>query len=212
MAFKLSLNTYTAGLEQQAANNLATLKYFATLATPVTEAAMRADLETSQFQAFSNDGWASFMAQMAAVDLDESVLTAAEVSIVNVIRASVMPEPGLDCCGVAVPVIGNTSIAAYALVGDVVTWQHVIEIKLATDTDCNVKSIDLTLTGAPATLPAATIKCLFEQCTAAGRVFKYYWTSYASDPTGVIYTTTVDCKDADDVSITSYAGPNVTFP
>jgi hypothetical protein len=211
MAFKLSAATYVTGLEQQAANNLATLKYFATLTPPVTEALMRSDLETGQFQAFSNDGWDGFMAQMAAVSLDETAATAAEISIVNVIRAAVMPDPSLDCCGVVVPVIGNTSIGATRLVGSAI-WEHAIEVKLAIDTDCNVKSIDLTLTGVPATLPTPTIKCLFEECTAAGRIFKYYWTSYAGDPTGVVYTTVVNCKDADDVSITSYAGSNVTFP
>ncbi len=214
MAFKLSLASFTTGLEQQAANDLATLKYFATLTPPVTEAVMRADLETGQFQAFSNDGWNGFMAQMAAIDLDESVLTAAEVSIVNVIRASVMPDPSLDCCGVVVPTDANVSVAVYPLIGDVTTWQHAIEVKMNSDTDCNVKSVDITLTGVPATLPTPTVKCLFEECTAAGRIFKYYWTSYVSDPTGVNYTINLDFKDADDVSITSFVPSYspITFP
>lgn len=213
MAFKLSLATYTTGLEQQAANNLATLKYFATLTPPVTEAAMRADLETGQFQAFSNDGWDSFMAQMAAVSLDESVLTAAEVSIVNVIRAAVMPDPSLDCCGVVVPTDLNVSVGVTALVGSA-TWQHAIEVKMASDTDCDVKSVDITLTGVPATLPTPTVKCLFEACTDQGRIFKYYWTTYGSDPTGVNYTINLDFKDANDVSIYTFVPSYspITFP
>jgi hypothetical protein len=174
---------------------------------------MRADLETGQFQAFSNDGWNSFMAQMAAVSLDESVLTAAEVSIINVIRASVMPDPSLDCCGVVVPTDANVSVAVYPLIGSA-TWEHAIEVKMNTDTDCNVKSVDITLTGVPATLPTPTVKCLFEECTAAGRIFKYYFTSYVSDPTGVNYTINLDFKDADDVSITSFVPSYspITFP
>ena len=202
MAFKLALATYVTGLEQEAAKELATLKYFATLAPPVTEAVMRADLETAQFQAFSNDGWDGFMAQMASVSLDETVLTAAEASIVNVIRAAVDPDPSYDCCGVDVPSSLNTAIGIYPLVGSG-TWQHAIEIRMGTTTDCNVKSVDVTLTGVPATIPL-TFKCLFEQCTSSSRVFKYYWTTYGADPTGVNYAINLDFKDADDISIVSF--------
>ena len=212
MAFKLALATYTDGLEAQAAKALATLKYFVTLATPVTEAVMRADLETAQFQAFDNNEWATFMAQMASVSLDETVLTAAEASIVNVIRAAVMPDPSQDCCDGDVPTSVNTSVAVYPLIGSG-TWQHAIEVKMAITTDCNVKSVDVTLTGVPATVPL-TFKCLFEECTPNGRYFKYYWTTYAGDPTGVNYAINLDFKDADDVSITSFVPTYspITFP
>jgi hypothetical protein len=80
-------------------------------------------------------------------------------------------------------------------------------------TDCNVKSVDVTLTGVPATVPL-TFKCLFEECATNGRIFKYYWTTYASDPTGVSYAINFDFKDADDVSIVSFVPSYspATFP
>jgi hypothetical protein len=175
MAFKLSLGTYVTGIEAQAARSLATLKHFSTITPPVTEAAMRADLETSQFQAFSNDEWTVFMGQMASVDLDESVLTAAELSIINVLKAATIADPALDCCGIDVPDSTNVSFGVSALIGSA-TWQHAIEVKMGNTTDCRVKSVDVTLTGVPATVPL-TFKCLFEECATNGRIFKYYWTT-----------------------------------
>jgi hypothetical protein len=164
---------------------------------------MRADLETSQFQAFDNDEWALFVAQMAAVSLDESVLTTTEVGIINVLKASANPSPSTDCCDGDVPDSTNVSLGVQTLIGSA-TYQHAVEVKMALTTDCNVKSVDVTLTGTPATLPSATVKCLFEECTDQGRIFKYYWTSYASDPTGQSYAVNIDCKDADDVTIVSF--------
>lgn len=212
MAFKLLLATYVNGLEQQAAAELATLKYFATLTAPITETVMRAGLEASQFQAFSNVGWNGFLANIAAIGLDETALTTSEISIMNVIRASVMPDPSLDCCGVVVPSSSNTSLSVQPLVGDAATFQHTIEVKMGSTTDCNVKSVDVTLVGTPPTLPTPTIKCLFDRCTTSGRSFKYYNTTYASNPTGEVYTVNVDCKDANDASIVSFSLANITFP
>ena len=203
MAFKLALATFNEGTEPTAIKELATLKHLVTLTPPVTAAAMRADLEASQFQAFSNNGWDAFMAQMAAVNLDASVLTATERSIVNEIQAYVNPAPGYDCCGVTPVVSALTSVGVYALIGSA-TWEHTIEVKLDSSTDCNIKSVDITLTGVPATLPTATVKCTFSECTAAGRIFRYYYTSYASDPTGVSYAINLDFKDADDVTIDTF--------
>jgi len=213
MAFKLSLDTYTTGLEAQAARSLATLKHFATIAPPIDEAAMRADLETAQFQAFDNDEWNVFMAQMAAVSLDESVLTPTEVGIMNVLKAVSNPDPSTDYCGVDVPASSNCSLTVQPLLGSA-TWEHAIQLKMAVTTDCNVKSVDVTLTGVPATLPTPTIKLLFEKSTAAGRFFKYYYTSYAGNPTGVNYAVTLDFKDENDVSILSFVPTwsPVTFP
>lgn len=211
MAFELAAALFTQGTEPTAIKELATLKHLVTLTAPVTAADMRTDMETSQSQTFSNEGWDAFMAQMAALNLVTSALTAIEQSIVNEIRSYVNPPPGYDCCGVVVPTAVNTSATVQPLLNSA-TWQHAIQVKLSSDTDCNVKSVDITLTGTPATLPTPTVKCLFEGCETAGRIFKYYYTTYASDPTGVIYTVNVDCKDADDVSITSFALPNITFP
>lgn len=212
MAFKLALPLFTQGTEPTAIKELATLKHLVTLVPPVTAANMRTDLETSQFQAFSNEGWDAFMAQMAALNLDTSVLTAAELSIVAEIHTYVNPPPGYDCCG-AVPVVSAlTSMGATALLGSA-TWQHIIEVKLDSTTECQIKSIDVTLTGVPATVPL-TFKCLFQECTAAGRIFRYYYTTYAGDPTGVAYAINLDFKDADDVSITSFVPTYspITFP
>ena len=78
MAFKLALSTFTSGLEAQSAAYLCAYQIFATITPPVTEAAMRSQLETGQFQAFSNDGWDNFLANLGALPLDESALTASE--------------------------------------------------------------------------------------------------------------------------------------
>ena len=212
MAFELTPDNRTNGLEADATKTQCTLQFFASLSTPTTEAVMRTAAELGQSAPYSNEGWLAVMAQLANVSLVESSLTAQERSVYNVIRSVVTPDPSLDCCGADPVVSGLTSIAIYPFVGSV-TFQHQIEVKLTNTTSCDIKSVDVTLTGIPATVPL-TFKCTFDKCTPAGRIFTYLWTTYASDPTGVSYAISCDFKDSDDISITSFvpAYSPIAFP
>jgi hypothetical protein len=187
---------------------LAAYKHLDTLATPVTEASIRADLETSQVQPFTNDGWTSFVYQMSNLPLDDSLLTAAQASIVNTFREVVEPDPMLDCCGVTAVISTVSTWEAIPRVGSA-TWEHEFLMSIPDDTDCNIKSVDVTLTlilPAPVMTSAVPFKALFKKCENGRRYFSFFWMTYVSDPSGENYTVTLlDFKDADDITITSFA-------
>lgn len=203
MAYKLTLSTLVAGLEPENIKRLATFKYFSTLSTPVTELVMRTALEAGQFQNYTDAGWLATMTDLAATPFEDSALTAGEYSIINTIREVVSPDPSNDCCGIVAPTDGNTSITAIERVGSA-TFEHAIDFFMDSDTDCNVKSVLITLTaggGAPPLTSDNPFRVLFDKCTGTSRVFKYLWTTYAIDPTAGEYTVTMDFRDADDTSI-----------
>lgn len=203
MAFKLTLSTLVTGLEPDNIKKLATFEFFSTLATPVTELVMRTTLEAAQFQPYTDAGWLAVMTDLAATPFEESVLTPGEASIVNTIREVVNPDPSGDCCGIVAPADGNTSITAISRIGSA-TFEHSINFFMDSDTDCNVKSVMITLTeggGAPPLTSTNPFRTLFDKCNGTSRVFKYLWTTYALDPTAGQYTVTMDFRDADDASI-----------
>jgi hypothetical protein len=217
MAFKLALANYTAGLEPNAAKELATLKYFNTLTPPVTESVMRTDLETGQFQAFSNDGWLAFMTQMANVSLDESALTVSERTIINTIRAVVTPEPEFDCCGVAPIVEALTTAKAFKMLG-FPAFQHEFEFQIDGTVDCAVRSVEITLVPigiAPAITSANPFKVTFKECSGGVKLLSKIDVTFAADPAGEAYDITlVDALDVDDLSITTFnpVGYNWNIP
>jgi len=207
MSFKLALDNFTLGLEVQSALVLAALQNMATLTPPILEADMRTQLETGQFQAFSNAGWNNFLTIVQSISLDESVLTAAEVSIMNTLRAAVNPEPSFRCCG-ATPVTSVlTVINARPRIGSA-TFEHEIEVKLLGEVDCNIKSIDVTLTPQttePVLTSANPFKATFNRCNENGdQLFSFLWTTYGADPTTGVYTINYDFKDSVDASITTF--------
>jgi hypothetical protein len=196
---------------------MGTYKHLSTLATPVTEASIRADLETSQVQPFTNEGWALFVGQMSNLPLDDSLLTAAEASIVNTFREVIEPDPALDCCGVVVVVDGVTLWSAIPRIGSA-TWEHEIILTIPDDTDCNIKSIDANLFpsfGSPNITTVTPFKTLFTRCENSKRYFSKFWVEFAADPSGLDYNfTNLDFKDADDITITTFApaSPIITMP
>jgi hypothetical protein len=209
MAFKLALTTFTSGLEAQSAQLLGTYQIFDTIAPPVTEAAMRSQLETGQFQAFSNDGWNNLMGQMSALPLDESALTAAQRSIVNTIRAVVAPPAQLQCCDSTTPSMGDglTSALGYARTGSA-TWEHEVEVRLASSLTCDIKSVEVGLTPiglAPLVTSANPVITTFADCTSGGGSnFSKVWTTFATDPTGESYTIVYTFKDSNALTLATY--------
>lgn len=209
MAYVLSATVLVAGTEAQAAALLAAYKHLDTLATPVTEASIRADLETSQVQPFTNDGWTSFVYQMSNLPLDASLLTAAQASIVNTFRAVVEPDPALDCCGI-VPQSGFT-ISAIKRTGTGGTYEHQIKVLIADDTLCSIVKIRAALTptgGAPALTSPNPVVTLFGGCSGGFREFIFYWVTFGSDPTGGVYNVQCDFYDSDDIIIF----PSISVP
>lgn len=210
MAYKASLASIAKGNGTATAYNIATLKYLATLATPITELVMRTAIEAGQFAALDNDDWLSFCQQLAAAEWEAASLTALELSVVNTLIEIANPDPSGYCSGVVVPTAVNTVMSMSPFVGSL-TWQHSIDIKMDNDVDGNVFSIDVVLAGGPpATIPV-TATAYFSHCATNGRHFSYLWTSYGADPTGITYTPTLSLYDADGVLIVSFALGGITL-
>ena len=203
MAFEVTPNNRTNGLEADTAKTQGTLQFLASLSTPTTELVMRTAMELGQSAPYSDAGWLAFMTQLANLTLVDSALTAQERSVINEIRSVVTPEPSLQCGGFEPVVSALTSMGFFPFVGDVVTYKHQIEVKLALDVDETIKSVDVTLVGVPAAIPV-TFKCTFDKCTGAGRLFTYIWLEFGANPSGNAYTIFLDFKDADDNTITSF--------
>tara|TARA_R110000803_G_scaffold208461_1_gene277149 strand:- start:45 stop:674 length:630 start_codon:yes stop_codon:yes gene_type:complete len=199
MAYVLSATVLVAGLEQEAIALLGTYKHLSTLATPVTEASMRADLETSQVQPFTNTGWTNFVTQMSNLPLDDSLLTAAEASIVNTFRAVISPDPALDCCGVVVPVVTGTMVTVKRT--GTATFEHSFTLNVADNIDCAIKSARIQFIGAPAFTTPNPFVCNFVKCENGFRLFRNYWIDFASDPVGVTYGVNVTFLDSDGVAL-----------
>jgi len=202
MAYVLSATVLVAGTEAQAAALLAAYKHLDSLSTPVTEATIRADLETSQVQPFTNDGWTNFVRQMSNLPLDDSSLTAAQASIVNTFRAVVSPDPALDCCGLIHP----TTFTATALkrTGTGGTYEHQLTIKIADNTDCDIVYCSPLITptgGAPTLTSLNPPTCTFLKCEGGFRLYRNYWLPFGSNPTGGVYDVKLDFYDADSVII-----------
>ncbi len=210
MAFKLALSTFTSGLEAQSAAYLCAYQIFATITPPVTEAAMRSQLETGQFQAFSNDGWGNFLANLGALPLDESALTPVELSIVNTVREAVSPTPAQACCGGVTPANsdGFSALQGNFRTGSTVTYEHQIQFtNLTSNYTCDIKTIEVQLTpigAAPAITSANPVILSFDRCQGVDAIFSKVWTTFASDPTGQSYDVIYTYKDSVGVTVATY--------
>jgi hypothetical protein len=200
MAFKLALSVYTSGLESQSAQVLSALKLFATLTPPITEADMRTELETGQFQAFSDEGWDNFLTVVAQTPLDTTALTAAERAIINEIYGAVNISPqNTD---------GLTSITPYYVSGSTTVP---VDITLDNSLTCDINTIEVTITGVPAVTSTNPHVFTFNGCVSGNMTYTYPDVTFASDPSGISYNLAYVFKDADGVTIASYTVTDYTM-
>jgi len=217
MSFRLLASNYTAGLEPNAMLLLETLKKFATLGTPITEAVMRAEVDAGQASAISDAGWLNLTGQLSSLDVDPSFLTATEAGVINTLREINDPAPQTYCCGVATPVDGLVSIVASALPASG-TWEHTITITCDATVTCDLKKISLNLTpfsgGAPAITTVEPASVAFDRCSTTGNSeWVYNWYTFAANPSTEQYTVDYDFIKYDGTSITSFtATAKLTMP
>lgn len=212
MAFVLTSVNLTNGLENQAAQALLSLKHFATLTPPVTEAVMRADLETSQPVGFISDaGWLAFVGVLTALSIDDTALVAAERSIINTLRTIVSPPPSQACCTTSgvVPSNGDllSSIVGYPRTGSA-TFEHEIEMTLSGTYTCDIVEVDIALVpigAAPAITSANPFTVNFKACSTAGdSLYSFLWFTTATDPATESYDITYTYKDATGATVATY--------
>jgi len=205
MALTLLTSVVTSGLEVQSGFQLMTLKNFVALTPPVTELSMRTELETSQPVGFISDAaWLSFVAALNVLPLDTSLLTLAERSVINTLRAIVEPPAQYACCGAVIPAIGDGLVTAvgYARTGSV-TFEHELTLILDSSLTCDIKSINVEITGAVANTTPEPFVFTFKECDASGNsIFSVAWIEFVSDPIGVVYDLDLEFIDGNGVAVT----------
>ena len=211
MALTLLTSVVTSGLEVQSGFQLMTLKNFVALTPPVTEASMRTELETSQPVGFISDAaWLSFVAALNVLPIDPSLLTLAERSVINTLRAIVEPPAQYACCGAVIPAFGDglvTSIG-YPRTGSV-TFEHEITLILDASLTCDIKYIESSLNGLVAVTSPQPFNFYFKECDASGNsIYSAAWITFATDPTGTgLYDVDLGFYDGNGVLVTpAYAG------
>jgi len=212
MALVLDNINYVDGLESQAILNLSTMKDFMTITPPITETAMRTQVDANQApNAISDAGWQNLMDSLGSTLIDTSLATGPEIAMINTIRQVANPSPQTKCCGTEPPADGLISIAAVARPGSI-TFEHVVTITLDRTVTCDVNRIDLTLTpfsGAPAVSTAQPTVIGFDRCsTAGGSEWVYVWYEFASDPTGTEYDVEYELYDGQGVLILGITSAN----
>lgn len=214
MAFVLQLSNYTSGLESQAAQVLTCLKYFATLTPPVTIASIRADLETSQLQAFSNDGWDNFILAVGTLDFVYASLTVAERAILNTLIEEISPPPKNGCCeigGNVTPSSGDGlhTFSTFYRTGSTAPYQYELSCDLDKTYRCDIDTLEVTLTPVtiePPVTSANPVILTSNGCTGAGnREMSNIWVEFAATPSGGSYSLSLVWKDANGTTITSYS-------
>lgn len=204
MSFVLLSSQFNNGLQSYSALLLSAIRDISTVGT-ITIANIRTHLETSQIQPFDNAAFDDFLTQLYSLELDTSLLTATEITLLNVIREYLDPPAPYKCCGVDTPSVSNTLAAANKKIGSG-TWEHELQIQFDNTVTCDVDHVVATITPVgPA--PAATVSpvtCNFTSCSPTKAIYSYLWIDFVADPSGQSYDITCDVRDSSGVTIASY--------
>lgn len=212
MTYVLNSIYTTGGLGDQAGLQLMTLKRLATLTPPITEAAMRAEVEASQPVGFMSDAeWGLFAYGLASLGVVDASLTTTERGVLNVLKTVAAPPPQQQCCTTSGATPANSdglsSIAGQSLPGSL-TFEHKIVLTLSNTYTCDIASVevDLTPTGAaPAVTSTNPFDVTFDSCDNTGDSnFSFVWATFASDPAGESYDVILTYKDATGGTIVTY--------
>lgn len=214
MAFVLELNNYTSGLESQAAQVLTCLKYFATLTPPVTISSIRTDLETSQLQAFSNEGWDNFILSVGTLEFVDASLTVAERAILNTLKEYISPPPQNGCCeigGNVTPSSGDGlhTFNTYYRTGSTAPYQYELECILDKTYTCDIDTLEVVLTPVtvePVVTSASPSVLTSNGCDASGdRIMSNIWVEFGATPSGGSYNLSLTFKDSNGVIVAAFS-------
>ena len=213
MAYELQSIYTQGGLGDIAGLQVMTLKRLATLATPITEAVMRAEVESGQPVGFmSDDEWQVFALGLASLSVVDASLTATERSVLNVLKTVAAPPPQQQCCTTSGVIPSNSdglsAISGQPLVGSL-TFEHKIVVELSNTYTCDIATVTVDITptgGAPAVTSTNPFDCTFDSCDAStNSLFSFVWATFASTPVGGSYDVIYTYKDANGTTIATYA-------
>ena len=203
MAFVLQASQFVSGLQSQTALLLQSLRQIA-LVSPFNIPDVKTALELNQITTFSTSGFNQFLLMMHSLDLDYASLTAAEITILNVMREYLSPAPYLNCCGTDVPSAANTTETFNARVGSA-TWEKEAKMDLVDTVTCDVFSIELTLLpiGVAPALVASPVTLASLGCVGGVSVYSKLWIDFVADPATHSYDLIYDFKDSVGASLAS---------
>lgn len=195
MAYVLTTSQFNSGLQQNSCKLLDSLRYIS-LVSPFVIADVRTQLELNQIQPFTDDAFRDYLTEIYNLELDYSLLTAAEITVLNVLREFIAPLPSSGCCGADAPTLLNTTQVYNPRVGSA-SFEKEARIELDDTVTCDVFDIQLSVNpqgGSPATLVPTNILNQLG-CVNNKNVFSYLWLDFASDPTGFTYDVEINLRD-----------------
>ncbi len=195
MAYVLTASQFASGLQQNSAKLLQSLRHI-TEVSPFNIADVRIQLELNQIQTFTDDAFRDFLSELYNLEIDYSLLSPTEITVVNVIREFLDPPPMLACCGSAPPTLLNTTQVYNDRIGSA-SFEKEAQIQLDNDVICDVFDIEMTWTPigiAPAILVAVNILNPLG-CISNKNTFSYVWIDFAADPTGFTYNVDINLRD-----------------
>ena len=208
MAYVLTASQFAAGLQQNSAKLLQSLRHI-TEVSPFNIPDVRIQLELNQIQPFSDSAFRSFLSELYNLEIDFLLLTPTELTVINVIREFLDPPPTLACCGTEIPTLLNTAQVYNDRIGSA-SFEKEARMELDSDVTCDVFDIEMTWSptgGAPAILvPANFLNQL--GCISNKNTFSYLWIDFAADPTGFTYDVDIKFRDS---TTTSIATLSTTF-
>jgi hypothetical protein len=213
MAYVLQASQFAEGLQSYTALLLESIRQI-TLVSPFNIPDARTALELNQITTFSDAGFDQYLTELYSLDLDYSLLTAAEITVLNVIRAYLEPPPSFNCCGVDAPSILNYTKEFNDRVGSL-TYEKELRLSLMDTVTCDVFSIEVTFTGTSVLPPSPAllvnpVTLTNLGCISGKSVYSYLWVDFASDPATRSYDLDIDFKDSTGASIVVVAD-SITF-
>ena len=210
MAYVLQASQFAEGLQSYTALLLESIRQI-TLVSPFNIPDARTALELNQITTFSDAGFDQYLTELYSLDLDYTLLTAAEITVLNVIREYLQPPPSFNCCGVDTPSALNYTKQFNDRVGSA-TWEKELRALLMDTVTCDVFKIEVSFTPV-ATAPALLVNPVVLNslgCINGESVYSYLWVDFVSDPATESYDLWFDFKDSTGASLALVAD-SITF-
>jgi hypothetical protein len=202
MAYVILNSQFNSGLQQYSILLLESLKKISQI-SPFNIVDVRTEIELNQTQPFTDDAFLKFLSELYNLEIDYTLLTAAETTVLNVIREYIQPVPSLACCGSDVPDLFNTVIEYNLKIGTL-TFEHETRINLTDQVTCDVFDIVVTITpqiGSPLIVGTATNTLNLIGCINNESVYSYLWIDFVTDPSGFTYDIQIELRDSSSSTI-----------
>jgi len=197
MAYVLQSSQFNSGLQQYSILLLESLKKISQI-SPFNIVDVRTEVELNQIQPFTDDAFLKFLSEIYNLELDYTLLTPTEKTVLNVIREYIEPVPSLACCGSDAPTTGNTVVKYFPKIGSA-SFEYENRILLDNTVTCDVYDIVATITpagGSPAVVSGGVGTANLIGCISNQSNYSFLWVDFASDPSGFSYNVQIELRDS----------------